>query len=129
MVDRFGLRMGEITTVEWSRVRGRPVPVREDTPVYVFGHWEAGADLNPMLVGTHVVLPNETRLTGQLYVKEGRVYGRFTEAHTPGGDTYPMCLELLDADNRVGVELEPGGGPGNILVEAVAQVRVVDRFK
>jgi serine/threonine-protein kinase len=113
MTGKFGLRIGETKSVEWGDIRGRGVPVRED----------------PGLVGTHVVLPGYTRLTGRLFVKEGRVYGRFTQAHTPGGDTYPMCLELLDTDNNVGLELEPGSGPGSILVGPVAQVRVVDRFK
>ena len=55
--------------------------------------------------------------------------GRFTEAHTPGGDTYPVCLELEDTGNDVGLEIQPGSAPGNILVDPVAEVRVVDRFE
>jgi serine/threonine-protein kinase len=127
MTGTLGLRLGEMTIVEWSKVRGRSIPVREDTPVYVFGHWEAGADYTGK--GTHVALPGNTRLSGRLYFWEGRVYGRFTEAHTPGGDTYPVCLELLDTGNKVGLEMRPGSEPGNILVDPVAEVRVVDRFK
>jgi serine/threonine-protein kinase len=128
MTRTLGLRLGEMTSVEWSDVRGRSVPVREDTPLYVFGHWEAGVD-RMLRGGTHVALPGDTRLTGRLFVKEGRVYGRFTQAHTPEGDTYPVCLEMLDPSNRVGVEFEPDSGPGNILVGPTAKVRVVDRFK
>jgi serine/threonine-protein kinase len=127
MTGTLGLRLGEMTSVEWSRVRGRPVPVHEDTPVYVAGHWEAGADYTGK--GTHVALPGYTRLSGRLYFGEGRVYGRFTEARTPGGDTYPVCLELLDTSDNVGLAMKPGSEPGNILVSPVAQVRVVDRFK
>ena len=129
MTRTLGLRIWETTSVEWSRVRGRPVPVREDTPLLVPGAWEAGADVRPGGVGTHVALPDKTRLTGRLYVKEGRVYGRFTEAHTPAGDTYPMCLELLDMSDNVGLEIRPGNEPGAVLVDPVVQVRVVDRFK
>ena len=130
MTRTLGLRLGEMTSVMWSddpRDR-RLVAVREDTPIYVVGHWEAGADRMGR-GGTHVALPWKTRLSGRLYFGEGRVYGRFTQAHTPGGDTYPVCLELLDSDNKVGLEPEPGSGPGNIQVSPVATVRVVDRFK
>jgi serine/threonine-protein kinase len=124
MTRTLGLRLREMKSVDWSRVRGRPIPVHEDSPVFVGGHWGKTST-------GQVALPNSTRLTGRLYVKEGRVYGRFTQAHTPDGDTYPVCMELVDAgdDDSVGVELEPGSGPGNILVPSVAQVRVVDRFK
>jgi eukaryotic-like serine/threonine-protein kinase len=127
MTGTLGLRVGEIKTVEWGDVRGRPVRVDEDTPVYVVGHWMAGAD--HMLLGGTFALPGHTRLSGRLYVHEGRVYGRFTEARTPGGETYPMCLELLDTSDKVGMELQPGSEPGKMLVGPVAVVRVVDRFK
>ncbi len=128
MTSMLGLRLGELTVVKWSDVRGRPVPVDEDTPAYVTGHWEAGAAYLGA-PGSHVALPNNTRLSGRLYVKEGRVYGRFTEARTPLGVTYPMCLELLDTSNNLGVPLRPGSGPGKMMVPPTAQVRVVDRFK
>jgi serine/threonine-protein kinase len=75
-------------------------------------------------------LPSWTRLSGRLYFGEGRVYGRFTEARVPTGETYTICLELLDmGDHGVGMEMEPGSEPGNVLVTTVAEVRVVDRFK
>ena len=123
MTRTLGLRLGEMSSVEWGDVRGRPVPVREDTPALVFGHWGDAST-------GRIALPGYTRLTGRLFVKEGRVYGRFTQAHTPGGDTYPVCMELLDAgDDKVGVVLSRGSEPGNILVAPVAQVRVVDRFR
>ncbi|HYO69112.1 MAG TPA: hypothetical protein VEU33_23840, partial [Archangium sp.] len=122
-----GFRLGETTSVAWGDERGRPVRVDEDTPVYVFGHWMAGADR--LGRGGTFALPGHTRLSGRLYVHEGRVYGRFTEARTPSGETYPVCLELLDTSNKVGMELQPGSGPGKMLVGPVAVVRVVDRFK
>jgi eukaryotic-like serine/threonine-protein kinase len=121
MTDTLGLRLGEISPVQFSFVRGRPIPVREDAPLYVAGDWDNSKG--------QTALPGLTQLSGRLYFGEGRVYGRFTQAHTPGGDTYPVCLELLDTDNNVGLEMEPGSEPGNILVFPVAQVRVVDRFE
>ncbi|QRN95425.1 serine/threonine protein kinase [Archangium violaceum] len=121
MTRMLGLRVGEISSVEWSLVRGRSVPVREDTPVFVPGHWRTPSG--------QLALPDETRISGRLYIGEGRVYGRFTEAHTPNGETYKVCLELLDTGDNVGLELRPGSGSGIILVDPVARLRVVDRFE
>ncbi|HYO68339.1 MAG TPA: serine/threonine-protein kinase [Archangium sp.] len=127
MTGTLGLRIGERNSVEWSDVRGRSVHVHEDTPLRVPGHWEAGADHTGK--GWKVALPDQTRLSGRLYVKDGRVYGRFTEARTPLGVTYPVCLELLDTGGHVGLELQPGSGPGKMMVDPVLDVRVVDHFK
>ncbi|MFY0527928.1 serine/threonine protein kinase [Archangium gephyra] len=129
MTGTLGLRIGELSAVDWSDVRGRPVHVHEDSPLYVPGDWEAGADLDPAHRGEKVALPNNTRLSGRLYVKEGRVYGRYTEARTPLGVTYPVCLELWDTDGHFGLELRPGSAPGKMMVDPVVRVRVVDRFK
>jgi eukaryotic-like serine/threonine-protein kinase len=127
MTGTLGLRLGEKTNVDWSDVRGRSVHVLEDTPLYVGGDWEAGEDHTGK--GYKVALPDQTRLSGKLYVKEGRVHGRITEARTPLGVTYPVCLELLDDDGSVGLEIQPGSGPGKMMVNPVVEVRVVDRFK
>ncbi len=127
MTSTLGLRIGEINSMEWSDVRGRWVRVYEDSPLLVFGDWETNR--NAWGRGDKVALPNNTRLSGRLYVKEGRVYGRFTEARTPLGVTYPVCLELLDTEGNVGLELRPGSAPGKMMVVPVVDVRVVDRFK
>jgi serine/threonine-protein kinase len=115
----LGLRLGETGVVEWSDVRGRAIPVREDSPVFVFGAWETSTG--------EVALPAETRLSGRLYFGEKRVYGRFTQARTPSGETYPVCLELWD-DGELGMALEPESEPGKPMVEPGPEVRVVDRF-
>ncbi|QRN97237.1 serine/threonine protein kinase [Archangium violaceum] len=121
MTEILGLRIGEKSPVDWSAVRGRPVPVREDSSVRVGGHWVNAQG--------QIALPTNTRLSGRLYFGENRVYGRFTTAHTPSGETYRVCMELLDTSNNVGLELKPGSEPpGNVLVSPVARVRVVDRF-
>ncbi|OJT26696.1 hypothetical protein BO221_01300 [Archangium sp. Cb G35] len=127
MTNTLGLRIRERRSMDWSDVRGRSVHVHEDTPLRVAGAWEAGADYSGK--GYKIALPDETWLFGRLYVKDGRVYGRFTEARTPLGVRYPMCLELLDTDGNVGLELQPGSGPGKMMVDPVVEVRVVDRFK
>jgi len=116
----LGLRLGDMTSVEWTKVRGRAFPVREDSPVFVFGVWETSTG--------EVALPGDTRISGQLYIGEKRVYGRFTEARTPAGETYPVCLELWD-DGELGSALDPKSEPGKPLVSIAADVRVVDRFR
>jgi serine/threonine-protein kinase len=121
MTRTLGLRLGETSTVEWGKTRGRSVPVREDTPIHVFGDWDTPTG--------QTALPGNTRLSGRLYFGEGRVYGRFTEARTPTGETYTVCMELLDPSDDVGMEFEPGSPPGKVLVGPTAQVRVVDRFQ
>ncbi|HYO71603.1 MAG TPA: serine/threonine-protein kinase, partial [Archangium sp.] len=126
MTGTLGLILGETRDMHWSEVRGRPVHVHEDTPLYLPGDWEAGADHTGK--GYKVALPNETRISGWLYVHKERVYGRFTEARTPQGVTYPVCLELLDSGEKVGLALRPGSGPGRMMVDPVVVVRVVDRF-
>jgi serine/threonine-protein kinase len=123
----LGLRLGDVKTVEWSDVRGQAIPVREDSPVFLFGDWDAGADSWGM-GGTHVALPGKTRLSGRLYFGEKRVYGRFTEARTPTGETYPVCLELFD-EGEVGDKLSTRSEPGKPMVPPGSTVRVVDRFQ
>jgi serine/threonine-protein kinase len=130
MTGTLGLSLGErnsIEWMEWADAQGASVRVSEDSPLLVAGDWETNR--NAWLQGDKVALPDRTQLSGRLYVKEGRVYGRFTEARTPLGVTYPVCLELLDSDGNVGLELLPGSGPGKMMVDRLVEVRVVDRFK
>lgn len=121
MTGTLGLQIRNWTNVEWSDVRGRPVPVREDTPASIAGDWD--------MPSGKTALPGETLLHGRLYFGEKRVYGRFTEARTPHGDTYKVCLELRDTSGNFGLEIEPGSEPGNILVAPTARVRAVDHFE
>ncbi|WP_309895761.1 serine/threonine-protein kinase [Archangium sp.] len=119
-MNALGLRLGETGIVEWSDVRGRAIPVREDSPVFVFGAWETSTE--------EVALPTRTRLSGRLYFGERRVYGRFTEARTPTGATYPVCMELFDL-GEVGLKLSASSEPGKPMVVPSTRVRVVDRFQ
>uniref|UniRef100_UPI00286CF966 serine/threonine-protein kinase n=1 Tax=Archangium sp. TaxID=1872627 RepID=UPI00286CF966 len=74
----LGLRLGDMKTIDWSDARGRPFPVREDSPVFVFGDWDTPTG--------KTALPGSTRISGRIYFGEKRVYGRFTEARTPAGE-------------------------------------------
>jgi serine/threonine-protein kinase len=68
-------------------------------------------------------LPDDTRLFGRLIFGEGRVYGRFTEAKTPGGETYKVCLEMYDMEGGRGAEREPAESArvfSNVYVRAVS---------
>jgi serine/threonine-protein kinase len=116
----LGLRLGDETTVEWTKVRGRAIPVREDSPVFVFGDWDTPTG--------KTALPGDTRLSGRVYIGEKHVYGRFTEARTPKGETYPVCLELVYYD-QLGKALSASSAPGKPMVAPAAEVRVVDRFR
>ena len=117
----LGLRLGDMKSVEWTEVRGRAFPVREDSPVFVFGDWDTPSG--------KTALPDRTRLSGRVYFGEKRVYGRFTEARTRAGQTYPVCLELWD-DGELGSAMEePESEPGKPQVTPGADVRVVDRFQ
>ncbi|MCY1082677.1 serine/threonine-protein kinase [Archangium lansingense] len=73
-------------------------------------------------------MPGGSVLTGELVFGEERVYGRFTEARTPEGKWFPVCVQILDTwDRKLGVKLESRSGPdtavvySNVLVEAVRE--------
>ena len=102
------------------------VPVK-DGPVSLelAGAWKAGADA--MGRGGRVVLPDGTRLFGQLCIGEKRVYGRVTQAITPAGDTFTVCMELYDQIGHRGLEIEPDGGA--IKVYPRVEVKTVERFE
>ena len=70
-------------------------------------------------------------LTGRLHLGQERVYGRFTQARTYTGATYPVCLELVDVDERtLGAErLDVGGPADTAVVISTTYVRAVERFE
>jgi serine/threonine-protein kinase len=85
-------------------------------------------------------LPGGTVLQGRLYFGDGHIYGRFTEAQTPTGDTYKVCMQIVTGE-RVrkrgggyykpgpGTEMEPGSTPDNALIFSIVDVEAVDRFE
>ena len=74
-----------------------------------------------------------TVLTGRFLFGKGRVYGRFTEALTPGGDTYSVCLEAWGIGKGTllrGLRRKPDeGGPGTAMVPSNPHLMAVERFE
>ncbi|WNG30106.1 serine/threonine protein kinase [Cystobacter fuscus] len=90
--------------------------------------------------GTRGKLPVGTSLHGRLYFGEGRVYGRFTEAQTPTGDTYKVCMQIFTGERMAkreggyykpgpGTEMESGSTPDNVLIFWLEDLEAVDRFE
>ena len=75
-------------------------------------------------------LPPGTVFSGEFFVGQERVYGRFTEAKTPEGATYRVCLELYDRtrDGKRGVLRKPGGGTDTANISAGVELMAVERF-
>jgi serine/threonine-protein kinase len=117
MTNTLGIRIGDMVDVHFPHVgQHQPVSVREgSTSVKIpFDTWGN--------------LPRGTILHGRLYFGEGRIYGRFTEAKTPTGDTHNVCLEMWQEGKR-GAEMEPDGGPNTAKVYSLEAVKAVRRFE
>ena len=130
MTRQLGLRIGERHGADMpgaKRGSNEPVPVKEGPiSLELFGIWAAGADA--MGRGGRVVLPDNTRLSGQLCIGEKRVYARLTQAVTPSGDTFTVCMELVELyGGKRGLEIEPDGGA--IKVYPRVEVKTVDHFE
>ena len=78
-------------------------------------------------VGAWKVLPNNTALLGRIFIGTNRVYARFTEAHLPGGEVVPVCMEMT-RNGDVGVPMLEGSTPERALIDSIDRVRSVDRF-
>jgi serine/threonine-protein kinase len=77
-----------------------------------------------------------TVLTGHLLFGKERVYGRFTQARTPAGDTWSVCLEAWgigkeqgSPDERGFTREEPNAGPDTATVWGRPDVKAVERFE
>ncbi|ATB35483.1 protein kinase [Cystobacter fuscus] len=70
-----------------------------------------------------------TRFTGELFFGETLVHGRFTQAHTADGHTYPICAELWLGYMRKGLVKEKGSTRDTALVRAWPTLRAVKRFE
>jgi len=71
-------------------------------------------------------LPEGTLMSGELVFGE-RVQGRFTQAQTPDGHTYTVCLELQEGGN-FGWEKRPGSSQDTARVQNAAELLQVERF-
>jgi len=112
-----GNRGGRAVFPDWEK--RKPVPVKEGPfAIELQGDWD---------VDGRTALPRGTRLSGQLCIGEKRVYGLITQAVTPNGDAFTVCMELREAGIERGLELEPAGG--EVRVNPFPEVRTVDRFE
>ncbi|WP_158501782.1 serine/threonine protein kinase [Vitiosangium sp. GDMCC 1.1324] len=105
-------------------------PGIEDTRQNVTVRSGPGAKL-VLRTTTWGMLPQGTVLSGELFVERERVYGRFTQAHTPEGHTYPVCLELYDStrDDQWGVRREPGGTADTANIAGGTKLESVEEFQ
>ncbi|WNG60972.1 protein kinase [Archangium gephyra] len=71
-------------------------------------------------------LPKDTLITGQSLFGE-RVQARFTQAYTPDGKSYPVCLEVWSEDNY-GWEKLKGSGQDTAVVRNNGSLEMVERF-
>jgi len=96
------------------------------TPVRV------GPGVTMELDETETKLPDRTVVSGELFFGRDRIHGRFTQAYTPQGQTYPVCLVLTDRAGNIGLgadNVKPGKEPGTALVVDSEGVMAVERFE
>lgn len=91
------------------------VPVQEGgVTAWIIGPWGRFRD--------------NTIFSGRLYFGGDRVYGRFTKATLPGGETVPVCLQMR-RDRTIGVPLEPESTRNKVFIHSSVTVEIVDRFE
>ncbi|HYO67333.1 MAG TPA: hypothetical protein VEU33_14750, partial [Archangium sp.] len=71
-------------------------------------------------------LPRGTLFSGELLFGQ-RVQGRFTQAHTPEGNSYPVCLELKSGPYW-GWEKWEGSGQDTAVIMSGGELRPVERL-
>ena len=75
-------------------------------------------------------LPSRTVFSGELFIGETRIYGYFTQAHTPDGHTYSVCMLLNTVEDReMGIPREPGTGQHSAKVRNMhLELQAVERL-
>jgi serine/threonine-protein kinase len=113
--ERFRIRAGEMQpTIFPAFERTRVAMVRE-------------GEVTVEMLATWGKLPEHTRFRGQAIFGAGRVYGRFTEALLPGGETVPVCLEWV-SPSGIGVKMESGSTAKEARIWWDPRVQSVVRF-
>ncbi|KFA89551.1 hypothetical protein Q664_34000 [Archangium violaceum Cb vi76] len=115
----FGGRIGAVFLIDGRLVISERIPVRPGQVVTL----TMGKSLRK--------LPARTVYVGQLLFGEGRVYGRFTQARTPDGQTYSVCFDLYDSsiDGQRGVVMKPGSTPDAAIIFSSVKLSPVERFE
>jgi serine/threonine protein kinase len=116
----LGIEEGDEAGSTFEGVRGESVfTIREGPGARVV----LGRPLGKLLPGTV--------LLGHFVFNKERASGRFTEAQTPEGTNWHVCLEAWDwgEDYGRGLVREPGSPPGTAKVFASPHLRAVKQFK
>ncbi len=69
---------------------------------------------------------NQDPWTGEVFLNEPAVLGRYTQAELPDGRKYPVCIVLGDRDGRI-AKME-GSPPGAAVLNRTAPMSVVIRW-
>ncbi|PTL81788.1 serine/threonine-protein kinase [Vitiosangium sp. GDMCC 1.1324] len=85
-------------------------------------------DVTASTIGRWGQLPDDSHLYGRLYFGKGHVFGRFTRARLPGGETVPICMEVRTSKGR-GIAMEPGGTSQKARVANILRVTPVTSFE
>jgi eukaryotic-like serine/threonine-protein kinase len=111
------LRLTELHTAPFLNSDAQFFTVQEgDTSVRVLMDWGK--------------LPHNTRLFGRLIFGEGRVFARLTDAKTPSGETFKVCIEVWDIEGGRGAIREPDdGGPERARIFSTVRVSPVQSFQ
>ncbi|WP_309891387.1 protein kinase domain-containing protein [Archangium sp.] len=80
-----------------------------------------------VLAAKYGELGKGTLLTGDFILGEKVVHGRFKQARTPEGKTYPVCMEFRQTGR--GVDILARTGTDTVKVINVAMVRTVEGFE
>ncbi|RKH48189.1 hypothetical protein D7V93_33450 [Corallococcus llansteffanensis] len=74
-------------------------------------------------------LPQQTVVLGTL-IRGEYLFGRFTEARTPKGERYPICMEMLDGSGvEHGMPLLEGSTDDRVIIRSSVYLRAVDHFE
>ncbi|HYH95904.1 serine/threonine protein kinase [Hyalangium sp.] len=115
----LGIRIGGISGIVAFAVHlsAQPLPVNEGP--FTLSLRESFGDLAPT-----------TEVHGRLLFGADRIYGRFTVARVPDGQTFPVCLDLYDDfESKRGFAKWPGSTEDRVLMVSTVQLMAVDRFK
>jgi serine/threonine-protein kinase len=73
-------------------------------------------------------LPNEGTVFGKLFIRNGRIYGRFTRILLPSGESAPLCMEIWSPDGR-GDKTLPDSTADKAHVDNSLYILAVPRFE
>ncbi|MFP2960302.1 serine/threonine protein kinase [Myxococcus sp. 1LA] len=106
---KLGMKIGDDAGAGFIRGDQKYVTVREGTAQIILGS-------------------DKATLSGRLIIAD-RVYVRLTRARFRG-ESFPVCLEVLDTSNNRGLEVEGGGGDtGKARVYSGVMVKAVSEFE